>query len=108
LFFLLFSTTEPWLHAGAGGAGAYLGARLAAIYDDSADALNRRHAARALLPSWAHAHLSPDDVGAELRDRRLAEAAGKFEALAEAEERAFVGGARAGGVVTVGGGAALR
>ena len=55
---------QPWLHAAGALAGALAGARHAAVYDDTADALNRQSAAFASLPTWAHAQLSPADLGA--------------------------------------------
>ena len=55
---------QPWLHAAAVAAGGLGGARLAAIYDDTADVLNRQSAAYASLPSWAHGQLSPEHLGA--------------------------------------------
>jgi len=55
---------QPWLHAAAALAGAAGGARLAALYDDTADVLNRQSASFASLPSWAYAQLSPEDLGA--------------------------------------------
>ena len=81
---------EPWLHVATGAGFAYSLGRLAAIYDDSTDVLNRQLSGYAALPSWAHAQLAPEQLDAELRERRLAEAADKFERLAELEERDFL------------------
>ena len=56
---------QPWLHAAALAVGGLAGARLAAIYDDTADVLNRQSASYASLPSWAHGQLSPEHLGAD-------------------------------------------
>ena len=48
--------------------------------------LNRQFASYASLPSWAYSQLSPEDVDAELRERRLLEAARQFEELSADEE----------------------
>ena len=80
---------EPWLHLGLGLVGAYAGFRLANIYDDTTDTLNRQLSAYAALPSWAHSQLSSDDLNAELREKRKAQLREKVQALAAIEEAEF-------------------
>lgn len=65
---------QPWLHAAALAAGGLAGARLAAIYDDTADVLNRQSASYASLPSWAHGQLSPEHLGEDPTRRERARA----------------------------------
>ena len=85
----LTSTAEPWLHVGLGLMGAFLGHKLAAVYDDTTDELNRQYASYASLPSWAYSQLTAEELSAELRDQRLATLRAKFDALAAVEEAEF-------------------
>ena len=80
---------EPWLHAAAGLVGAYAGFRIANIYDDTTDTMNRQLAPFAAVPSWAHGQLSAEDLSAELREKRLHELRDKVAALARIEEAEF-------------------
>lgn len=89
--------TEPWLHMGLALAGAYLGSRLGALYEDVGATKDRQAAAFTALPSWAYAQLSPQQLDAELRDQRLAALRVKFAELAAEEEAQLKEALAAGG-----------
>ncbi len=69
--------------------GSYMGNRVANIYDDVTDTINRQMSSYAVVPSWAHSQLSAEDLSAELREKRLGELRVKVRALAAIEEAEF-------------------
>jgi hypothetical protein len=73
-----------------GTIGAYGGSRLAALYDDTTDTINKQYASAASLPMWMYSQLSPEELDSELRAQRLAEYTRKYEALAAAEEKEYL------------------
>lgn len=72
-----------------GVVGAYAGNHLAHVYDDTTDTLNHQLSSYAALPSWAHSQLSPEDLSAELREKRTGQLREKVRALAVLEEAEY-------------------
>ena len=77
------------MHVALALVGGYAGNRLAHVYDDTTAAVNRQMTSYALLPSWAHGELTPEDLSAELREKRLAQLRSSARALAAIEEAEY-------------------
>lgn len=46
-----------------GTVGAYGGYRLARIYDDTTDTINKQYSSAASLPMWMYSQLSQEELG---------------------------------------------
>jgi hypothetical protein len=57
------SIAEPWWHVIAGTTAGFAGYRLARVYDDTTDTINKQYASAAALPMWMYSQLSPQELG---------------------------------------------